>query len=449
VDLQKSTDNVNSNGYSLGWLGTGEWIQYSVDVAAPAIYEVDVRVASTSTDGKFHFQAGTADISTPSSVPNTGAWDNWETMKVSGLVLTPEDHKIRFYVDMEGFNVGSFSFSEIGATTSLATSYLSSFTLDDDSIQLNLNKPLEGPLPDLPAGFEIRVNGNRVTIKGMELNADNPRMITFSINTTLRSTDQIIISYSGTQIAAEDGVILDAFSQKLVQNRVAIIHQIPGRVEAEDYFYESGISLENTTDVGGGKNIGYLDNGDYADYYIEVPEAGSYYLDYRTAAQSESGAVKLELLNPGGSKEFLHQVSFPSTGGWQNWTTTRSQVYLKQGSHQLRMTIMAPLFNMNWFEFTYRSTGIDDPMKDLIGLKVYPNPSDGRIYLEGYLDQQNYVKIQLCDLRGQIMVEKEILSPGSFREVMGLQQLSPGAYVLVVRGNDGHILSRKQLILKP
>jgi aryl-phospho-beta-D-glucosidase BglC (GH1 family) len=243
VDLQKSTDNVNSNGYNLGWLATDEWIQYSVNVASPAIYQVEVRVASTGTDGKFHFQSGKADISLPTSVPNTEGWDNWETVTVSGLVLTPEDNKIRFYVDKEGFNAGSFRFSEIGATTTLATSYLSSFTLDDQSIQLNINKALEGPLPGLPANFEIRVNGNRVTITEMQLDPDNHRIITFRINTTLRSTDQIIISYDGTQIAAEDGVVLDAFSQELVENRVAIINQIPGKVEAEDYFFESGIAL--------------------------------------------------------------------------------------------------------------------------------------------------------------------------------------------------------------
>jgi aryl-phospho-beta-D-glucosidase BglC (GH1 family) len=449
VDLEKSNDNVNSNGYSLGWLATGEWVQYSVNVAAEAVFEVEVRVASTGTEGKFHFQAGSADISLPSSVPNTGAWDNWETVTVPGLVLTPEDNKIRFFVDMEGFNVGSFKFNQLGATSTLATTYLSSFTLDEQNIQLNVNKPLEGPLPDLPADFEIRVNGNPVTISKIQLDEDNPRIITFGINTILRSEDQIIISYNGTRIAAEDGVLLETFSQKLVENRVAIIHQVPGRVEAEDYFFQSGMTLENTTDEGGGQNIGYLDNGDYADYYISVAEAGSYYVDYRTAAQSESGAVKLEIMYPDGSAGFLHQVSFPSTGGWQNWTTTRNQLYLPQGELHLRMTIMAPLFNMNWFEFTYRSTGVEDEPEVQSGIRLYPNPSDGFLYLEGQLDNQSTGTIRLFNLRGQIVMEKEVLSAGSFRENLQVQHLSPGSYLVVVQGNDGRILMRKQVIIRP
>ena len=447
VDLQKTTDNVNTNGYNLGWLANDEWIQYSVNVSAPAVYEVEVRVASTSTDGKFHFQSGSADISLPVIVPNTGDWENWETVKVSGLVLTPEDNKIRFYVDNEGFNVGSFKFNHLGATTTLATNYISSFTLDDQSIQLNINKPLEEPLPTLPANFEISVNGNRVTITDMQLDPVNPRIITFGINTTLRSTDQIIISYSGNQIAATDGIMLSTFSQELVENRVAIIHQIPGKVEAEDYFFETGFSLENTTDVGGGQNIAYLDNGDYADYYIDVTEAGSYYVDYRTASQSESGAVKLELIAPDGTATFLHQLSFPSTGAWQNWITTRNKVYLDQGEHQLRMTITAPLFNINWLEFTYRSTGINDQSGEFASIKVFPNPSDGILFVEGKLDNQVSVDIQIFNLLGQKVVEKKINSAGLFRETLQLQHLSSGSYLVVVRGGDGSILTRKQVII--
>ena len=447
VDLQESTDNVNTNGYNLGWLSTDEWIQYSVNVAAAAVYEVEVRVSSTGTEGKFHFQSGSADISLPSNVPNTGDWDNWQTVKASNVILTPADNKIRFYVDNTGFNVGSFNFVQKGLTTDLATHSLSAFTLDDHSIQLNINKPLEGPLPAMPADFQITVNGNRVTISNMVLDTENPRIITFGINTTLRSTDQILISYSGTQIGATDGTSLNTFSQQIVENRVAIIHPIPGRVEAEDYFFESGLELESTTDVGGGQNIGYLDNRDYADYYIDVEEAGSYYVDYRTAAESESGAVKLEIIAPDGGAEVLHQLSFPSTGGWQNWTTTRNQVMLSAGQHQLRMTIMAPLFNMNWLEFTYRSTGIGDSPEANNGIGMYPNPTSGVLYVEGELEGGLKGDIQVFDLRGQQVLFRLLSDGGSFRESIDLEGLISGACLVMVRTQGGRILAREVVII--
>ena len=447
VDIQETTDNVNTNGYNVGWLSTDEWMQYSVNVATEAVYEVEVRVASIGTEGKFHFQSGDADISLPAGVVNTGDWENWETVKVSGLVLTPEDSKLRFYVDNEGFNVGSFKFTQTGLSTDLATHFLSAFTLDDHSIQVNLNKQVEGPLPAMPADFQLTINGNRLTITSMELNPENPRMITFEVNTTLRSADQILISYSGDQIVAKDGITLSTFSQELVENRVAIIHQIAGKVEAEDFFFQMGISLENTTDIGGGQNISYLDNGDYADYYINVSEPGSYYVDYRTAALSESGAVKLEIIAPDGTASFLHQISFPSSGGWQNWTTTRDRVYLDQGEQHLRMTITAPLFNMNWFEFIYRSTGVNDQHAEFASIKVFPNPTDGILFVEGTLDDQSAGEILIFDLLGQKVLEKQISSSGSFRENLQLQHLSSGSYLVVVRKGDGQILSRKQVII--
>ncbi len=293
----------------------------------------------------------------------------------------------------------------------------------------------------------MKVNGNRVTITEMLLDPANPRMITFEVSTTLHSTDQILISYSGNQIVARDGITLNIFSQKLVENRVAIIHQIAGKVEAEDFFFQMGISLENTTDVGGGQNIGYLDIGDYADYYIDVTEAGSYHVDYRTAADSESGAVKLEIIAEDETATFLHQLSFPSTGGWQNWTTTRGRVYLEQGVHHLRMTIMDDLFNMNWFEFTYRSTGINDQPEESSNIKVFPNPTDGILFVEGTLDNQLTGEILVFDLLGQKVLEKQINSPGSFRENLNLQHLSSGSYLVVVRRENGQILIRKQVII--
>jgi endoglucanase len=447
VDLQETTDNVNTNGYHVGWLAADEWIQYSVNVAAEAVYEVEVRVASTGTEGKFHFQSGKADVSLPTAVPNTGDWENWQTIKVTNVVLTPSDQKIRFYVDHSGFNVGSFKFVQTGLSTGLQTHFLSAFTLDDQSIQVNFNKPLEGPLPAMPAGFQVTVNGNRVTLSTMALDADNPRIITFGINTTLRSTDQILISYTGTQIDATDGTSLNTFTQQVVENRVAIIHPVPGKVEAEDYFFESGLELENTTDIGGGQNISYLDNGDFADYYIDVEEDGSYWVDYRTAALSESGAVKLEIIAPGGTAEFLHQLSFPSTGGWQNWTTTRNQVFLTAGQHQLRMTITAPLFNINWMEFSWRSTGIEDAPSLPGGISLYPNPTGGVLFVEGALEAGKKGEILVFDLRGRPLLSKPLSGTGPFTEPLELEGLATGTCVVLVREQGGRVLARELVVI--
>jgi len=219
---------------------------------------------------------------------------------------------------------------------------------------LSLNKRL-AELINANTDFQIFVNNATVAISNVALDANNPRVVTFTVNQTFRSEDVITISYSGSQIQAEDGTNLNGFVRKPVQNKVAIIHAIPGKVEAEDYVEQSGIQLENTTDAGGGQNIGFLDNGDYLDYFINVSQAGVYQVDFRTAAESEMGGVELQLIDNNGNATSLENLTFPATGGWQTWATTTASVSLPAGQLQLRVVIKRPLFNINWFEFTYLS----------------------------------------------------------------------------------------------
>ena len=354
VDIEKTEDNVNSNGYNVGWTANDEWMQYDVNVTESGVYSANVRVASGAEGGQFHFAIGDGAISPIVNVSGTNGWQSWQTVTAQNMVLTPDDKKIRFYVDKAGFNVNSFEFMKVSDSDIIPTEFVAATTLDDQTIQLSLNKRLLD-LVNPSSDFQIFVNGTLVSISNAVLDVDNPRVVTFTANQTFRSDDVITISYVGSQILATDGTNLNAFVRKPVQNKVAIIHSVPGRVEAEDYVAQSGIQLENTTDVGGGQNIGFLDNGDYLDYFINVAEAGIYQVDFRTAAESEMGAVELQLIDNNGNAVSLDNLTFPATGGWQNWGNTTGSVSLPAGQLQLRVVIKSPLFNINWFEFTFLS----------------------------------------------------------------------------------------------
>jgi len=354
VDIEKTEDNVSSNGYNVGWTANDEWMQYDVEVAESGVYAANVRVASGSEGGQFHFAIGEGAISPIVEVSGTDGWQNWQTVTASNIVLTPADKKIRFYIDVAGFNVNSFEFEKVSDSDIIPTEFVDATTLDDQTIQLSLNKRLS-ELLNGNSDFKIFVNGIAVGISNAELDANNPRIVTFTVNQTFRSEDVLTISYEGNQIKAVDGTDLNQFTLQPVQNKVAIIHAIPGRVQAEDYVLQSGIQLENTSDTGGGKNVGFLDNGDYMDYLLNVTQAGNYELSFRTAAQSEMGAVELQLIDENGNTRPLENLTFPSTGGWQTWVTTTGSIALPVGQLQLRVVIKQPLFNINWFEFTFLS----------------------------------------------------------------------------------------------
>ena len=59
-------------------------------------------------------------------------------------------------------------------------------------------------------------------------------------------------------------------------------------IQAEDYDKQSGTKTENTSDSGGGKNVGYIDNGDYLEYDLNVPSSGSYEFEFRVASKNNN-----------------------------------------------------------------------------------------------------------------------------------------------------------------
>ena len=102
------------------------------------------------------------------------------------------------------------------------------------------------------------------------------------------------------------------------------------------------MGFEDTEDEGGGRNIGYTDAGDYADYLVYNKEFTAYQVDFRIAAQDNEGKIGLYLLDDSGSREFeLLQIETPKTGGWQTWTTVSvNSKPLVQGVRTIRMRVL-------------------------------------------------------------------------------------------------------------
>jgi hypothetical protein len=78
------------------------------------------------------------------------------------------------------------------------------------------------------------------------------------------------------------------------------------------------------SDVDGGYNIGYLNTGDYVDYYINAKFSGSFQVSYRNASDGQNGSLEMQLIDSLGNATVLNQVNFTSTGGWQTWQTTNT-----------------------------------------------------------------------------------------------------------------------------
>ncbi len=136
-------------------------------------------------------------------------------------------------------------------------------------------------------------------------------------------------------------------------NRFKIEHigtKMPLTIQADDYSAMSGIYNEATTDVGGGKNVGNIDTGDWMDYKnvpVLIPATAPYKITYRVASLNAGGRFTF---HKAGSSTIFDTVSVPVTGGWQKWTSVARIVTLPAGKHYFGVKALLGGFNVNWIK---------------------------------------------------------------------------------------------------
>ena len=444
VDIERTEDNVNSNGYNIGWIGTGEWMNYMVDVDQSGVYDINVRVASNSGGGSMHFEMGNSAITPKTEVPSTSGWQTWQTLTFSDVYIDKDDSELKFYCDAEGFNLGSFEFVATGkVSTDIATKFVAATTVDEYAFKLNINKFITSSSPLPLNDFQLFVNGTAASLNSVSLEQNDNRILNFTLNTRLRTSDVITVSYNGSQIITTDGTFLDAFSNQVVTNNLELVHEIPTKIEAEDYFFQSGISLETTSDVGGGQNIGFLDPGDYLDYEVNIAEEGTYLITYRIASQSAAGQIGLKLIDTNGNETSISSPNFVVTGGWQDWLTISEVVNLPSGRYVMRIEILKSPFNLNWMEFSM-TTSLDEEHYATAGsLRVFPNPSRDIFNLSFDFPSPQDLRLQVLDLQGQSVFNDELEHISKSQYQLILDSISNGVYILKIELKDGTSLTRK------
>ncbi|MEV4638867.1 DUF1996 domain-containing protein [Actinoplanes sp. NPDC049548] len=136
-----------------------------------------------------------------------------------------------------------------------------------------------------------------------------------------------------------------------IANASAAENAVPGRLQAESFAAQSGAQTENTGDADGGKNVGWLADGDWL-RYDNVTVSGAN-LSARVASDNAAGgSIELHL----GSQSGALLATFPvsRTGGWQKWTTVTAQAKSVPSGAQtvfavLKSSQRADFVNINWF----------------------------------------------------------------------------------------------------
>ncbi|MBK9132726.1 MAG: sulfatase-like hydrolase/transferase [Gammaproteobacteria bacterium] len=118
IDIWNSGDTGGT--YMVGQTSTGEWMRYTVNVAAAGSYTLNLRVATAANGKRLRFLMNGADITGPITVPNTGGWTTWQTISKT-VTLNAGQQTLRLQVDNGSFNVNWISFTSDGSSNAPPT----------------------------------------------------------------------------------------------------------------------------------------------------------------------------------------------------------------------------------------------------------------------------------------------------------------------------------------
>lgn len=153
---------------------------------------------------------------------------------------------------------------------------------------------------------------------------------------------------------------VNVFQDKIVNPPTPAIGADTYFKAADNIIWSQTARGETTSDVDGGRNLGYCDAGAWTQYQIQVEKSGQYDLSARTASSAGGGAFDVVV-----DGEVIASFKPVGTGGWQNWTTLDAQsIHLEAGIHTLRIEFTQSGSNLNWLRFTLTKEDIEDGMKN-------------------------------------------------------------------------------------
>jgi len=118
VDIQSTSDD--GGGYNIGWNRAGEWTEYTIETIAGK-YEARLRVASDRGNGRIKLVLDGETLGEV-DVPETGGWQNWETVTISGLDLGAGQDRVLRVKTVEGrYNLNKIEFVDTAAESGETT----------------------------------------------------------------------------------------------------------------------------------------------------------------------------------------------------------------------------------------------------------------------------------------------------------------------------------------
>ncbi len=111
VDIEKCNDKI-TNGFNVCFIDDTEWLQYTFELSAKKVFDVDIRYSSQVSGGKLYLEDESGRISQTITLPSSGGTNTWKTITLKNVTLKKGTNKIKVHFEKGNFNLNFLEFKK-------------------------------------------------------------------------------------------------------------------------------------------------------------------------------------------------------------------------------------------------------------------------------------------------------------------------------------------------
>ena len=215
-----------------------------------------------------------------------------------------------------------------------------------------------------------------------------------------------------------------------------------------------GVDIEASNDIGGGYNIGWIEDGEWVEYTVDVPQDGMYTLIPVVSSVPGGGQLHIEF----DGIDLTGPQNVPVTGGWQFWQEMQiPDVFLHAGEQIMHVAFYNGQFNLNRIVIRAAATVISGSERAPARFSLeqnYPNPFNPTTAIRYSLPAAGTVTLTVFDVLGRAVrtVVETRPAPGVYetswdgRDDRGAA-VSSGIYLYRLQTGDA-VRTRKMVLMR-
>jgi len=177
-------------------------------------------------------------------------------------------------------------------------------------------------------------------------------------------SETLNLTYNGksTSFATQPGKTYEFDGNLKITNAPFDPLNIDDKIQAEDYVAMEGVEVE--PDDKNNMNVGWINDGDWTKYLVNIPASGKYTLVANVATAAEHESI-ITVTDESGAILGTIKVDPEKSNGWNDWVESAAvEIELKKGEQKLTFTYNGEdtfLMNVDWFKIEAVPGAVEDP----------------------------------------------------------------------------------------